>query len=188
TPRRTKSYPASATICSLPGTTLGRRKAAQKKRITTSEPISASNITLLKYRLLSPSPQRGSKTNECSPGDGKPQPSKMWQSVSKASTCVGSALTAGSFGVTHGLGNLVVSARHEAADRHGTGVTAVGAAGAHRASRCGRRHLGCPRPRCRSWHRTIAGSRMRLYRGPTPHDGRPCASFFCSLTVESGST
>src|SRR5690606_18749657 len=115
-------------------------------------------------------------------------PSKMWQSVSKASTCVGSALTAGSFGVTHGLGNLVVSARHEAADRHGTGVTDVGAAGGHHASRCGRRHLGCPRPRCRSWHRTIAGSRMRLYRGPTPHDGRPCASFSCSLTVEAGST
>src|SRR3954466_6689544 len=107
------------------------------------EPSSANSIVLLKYRLLSPSPHRGSNRNECSPGDGKPQPSKMWQSVSKASTCVGSALTAGSFSVAHGFGNLVVSARHGAAVRHGTGVTDVGAAMGHLASRCDRRQRGC---------------------------------------------
>ncbi len=58
-PRRMKSYPVSATICSLPGTTFGLRKAAQKKPTMTIEPSRASSIGLLKYRLLSASPQRG---------------------------------------------------------------------------------------------------------------------------------
>lgn len=47
-PRRTKSYPASATIWSLPGTTFGLRKASQKKPTMTTVPSKASSIVLLK--------------------------------------------------------------------------------------------------------------------------------------------
>src|SRR4051812_24782288 len=114
----------------------------------------------------------------------------MWQSVSKASTCVGSALTAGSFSVAHGYGNLVVSARRTAAVRHWTGVTDVRAAVGHQASRLSRRQLRCPRPRCRSWHRTIAGSVLPAYPGPTPHDECPGFSGLPPVEelVESGST
>src|SRR5689334_22843611 len=153
-----------------------------------SEPSRASSIGLLKY-TPSVSPQSGSKRNECRPGPSKPQPFdwKMWQLGSKASTCVGSALTAGSFSVAHRYGNLVVSARRAAAVRHWTGVTDVGAAVGHQASRLSRRQLRCPRPRCRSWHRTIAGSLTRTYPGPTPHDECPFFSGF-SAFEESGST
>ncbi|GAB2801109.1 hypothetical protein GCM10027091_36360 [Streptomyces daliensis] len=68
----------------------------------------------------------GLNMNEWSPGAGKPQPLKMWQSASKAS--IWSALTAGSFCMAHGYGYLNVSARHGATERHWTGRTNVGAA------------------------------------------------------------
>src|SRR5918992_3378320 len=93
----------------------------------------ASSITLL--NSYPPTVAIGLKRNECRPGAGKPHPSDMIRQLQSKASWVWSALTAGSFGVTHGYGNLVVSARHGAAVRHGTGVTYVGAAGGHLASR-----------------------------------------------------
>ena len=87
------------------------------------------------------------------------------------------------------IGTATSLCRRGAQPRFGTGLVLRmwGRLVRHRASRLSRRQLRCPRPQCRSWHRTIAGSRTRTYPGPTLHDDDPVFSGF-SPSEESGST
>lgn len=90
--------------------------AAQKKTTTSTATIIDSSIGLLNSKL--PIEKIGLKSNSFRPGAGKPQPaSPKWQ-LPEASEDVSSALTTDSFVVTHGYGNLGVSAWPEATVRH----------------------------------------------------------------------
>lgn len=130
-PRWTKSYSASATICSLPGTTFGFEKPAQKKARIAKVPMIASNMGLL--NSTDPTVKSGSKMNDHTLGAWNPQSLNRWQFVSKAS--VWASVTKSSFCMAHGCGYLVVSERRVAAGRHRTGSYGEEAAAGPEASR-----------------------------------------------------
>src|SRR6478609_2440840 len=112
--RLTKSYPISPTSWNLPGSSFGLANAAQKKPTTSRAQMIDSSIGLVKSTL--PTEKIGLNSNSPRPGAGKPQPESKWQPASEASWT--SAPTTDSFVLTHGYGNLGVSAWPEATVRH----------------------------------------------------------------------